>query len=157
VTLRVTSTQAGETALTATASSLGNDDQPGDDQATMIIAATDPVATPEPALPSAPSRPAQTPSCVSRRSVTIHWALPRHAGRVTAVKVSVNGLRYATLRGRARKVTISMAGRPAQMVRVRIRATRSRGAALGGSRTYHTCGTGRPATRLTSLRLKALR
>ncbi|WP_445148728.1 hypothetical protein [Baekduia sp. Peel2402] len=83
--------------------------------------------------------PAQTtivpPSCVSRRSVNVHWALPAGA-KAKAFKILVDGKVVKTVSAKARSYRVSLAGRPAATVKVQVKAV---GAKLATTRTYKTC------------------
>ncbi|WP_210494837.1 hypothetical protein [Patulibacter sp. SYSU D01012] len=76
-------------------------------------------------------------ACVSRRSMTLHWRLPRGA-KARGFVVTVGGERVRRLSGAARSATVSLAGRAAGPVRVRVE-TVGRGPKLGTTRTYRTC------------------
>lgn len=104
--------------------------------------------------------PADTPAapraCVSARTMRLHW---RVAGgtRLRAFEIIVNGRAMATLPGSKRAFTLSLRGRPAQKVRVQIRARTKTGARFGTTRNYTTCSAARLPGKLETLRIKPLR
>jgi hypothetical protein len=114
-----------------------------------VPAAAPPVtAAPSPSVPAAHV-------CVSRRSVRMHWRVPKGAkhGRFTVV---VNGVRRASLSRSARSFLVKLAGRTKSTVRVRV-STRSRGRKLATTRTYRVCA-GKVARKpLRSLKLRYVR
>jgi hypothetical protein len=112
-------------------------DQTPTGPATETPAATAPAAA-TPAPGAAPSQSTIAPAvCISRRVVTVHWKLPAKA-KAQGFAVLVNGKAYKRLPGKARAVTVKLAGRPAGRVTVQIK-TVGRGAALGTTRIYRTC------------------
>lgn len=88
-----------------------------------------PAATPAPATTIAPRQ------CVSRRAVTVHWALPKGA-KAKGYKIVVDGKVVRTVSRKARAFKVSLAGRPAARVKVQVKAV---GAALATTRVYKTC------------------
>jgi hypothetical protein len=95
-------------------------------------------------------------TCASARVMRINWTV-RSGTRLRTTKVIVNGRTVATLAGSRRAFAVSLLGRPAQTVRVRISALTSRGAHLGSTRTYHPCARTRLPGRLATLRLIRVR
>jgi hypothetical protein len=110
-----------------------------------------PVATPA-AAPAAPAATAPVrQACISRRSVTLHWIVPK-GQRVTSFTVAINGKRYANLPGRRTGVNVRMNGRPAEVVTVVVTARTRSGRKLGTTRRYQTC-----AGKLSGLPLATIR
>jgi hypothetical protein len=105
-----------------------------------------PVLTPRPVVPHAPAVPvtptvphvAKPTSCVSRRTLTVHWRVPRgeHTG---APQVLIDGRVVQTLKPAARSALIRLAGRPKTVVHVIIRAHTTGGRLVQTARTYATC------------------
>jgi len=96
-----------------------------------------PATSPDPpAEPAAPQTPPAR-SCVSRRSMTLHWYLPRGA-RPVRQTVRVGGRAAIVLGRSARVVTVSLQGTTGT-VRVRIAARNAAGRRWDASRTYHPC------------------
>lgn len=111
------------------------------------VASTPKAATPVP-VQTAPR------VCVSRRSVTLHWRLPRGA-KAKAFTVTINGKRVATLKGDRRSTKVALTGRPAQQVTVAVTATTRSGAKLRTTRRYQTCVVAKDAAKpLATLTLK---
>jgi hypothetical protein len=111
-------------------------------------------------LPDEPtSAPADTPdpprTCVSTRTMRLHWSVAGGT-RLRAFEIIVNGRSRATLAGSKRAFTLSLRGRPAQKVRVQIRAKTKAGARFGTTRNYVTCSTSRLPGKLQTLRIKPL-
>lgn len=108
-----------------------------------------PAAAPAPATTIAPQR------CVSRRAVTVHWALPKGA-KAKGFKVVVDGKVVKSVPAKARAFRLSLAGRPAATVTVQVKAV---GTALATTRVYRTCaprpGNGDLATVLLKKTAKA--
>jgi hypothetical protein len=104
------------------------------------------------ATPSA--TPAKTtivpPSCVSRRSVAVHWALPAGA-KAKGFKVLVDGKVVKLVSAKARAYTVSLAGRPAASVKVKVQAV---GAKLATTRVYKTCAAKSGTDELATVLLK---
>lgn len=118
-----------------------------------------PTIAPPPAAPSppptAPSPPPSAPksaTCVSRRTVTVHWRLPKgqHAG---PPQVLIDGRLVATLKASARSALINLGGHPKAHVHVVIQARGTHGQRLRTARTYATC---RPRTDRAPLRTLVL-
>jgi hypothetical protein len=112
-------------------------------------------------LPEEPtSVPADTPdtprACVSARTMRLHWSVAGDT-RLRAFAILVNGRSMATLAGSKRAFTLSLRGRPAQKVRVEIRARTKAGARFGTTRNYTTCSAARLPGKLQTLRIKPLR
>lgn len=109
-----------------------------------VTVAETPVTTTTDATPAAPAPAADAPApattlaphqCISRRSVNVHWALPKGA-KAKAYKVVVDGKVVKTVSAKARAYKVSLAGRPAATVKVQVKAV---GAALATTRVYKTC------------------
>lgn len=113
---------------------------------TTTTTTTTPAATPAPA-PATTIAPQQ---CVSRRAVTVHWALPKGA-KAKGYKIVVDGKVVKTLSAKARASTVSLAGRPAATVKVQVKAI---GAKLGTTRVYRTCAAKAGAADLATVLLK---
>lgn len=80
----------------------------------------------------------KAPSCVSRRSVTLHWRVPK-GHHVVMSELIVNGRVVTTLRPGAVQATVSLAGRPQGVVHVIVRARDDEGLRLQTDRSYATC------------------
>jgi len=78
------------------------------------------------------------------------------AAAVLLFEIIVNGRSRATLAGSSRAFTLSLRGRPAQNVRVQIRARTKAGARFGTTRNYVTCSTSRLPGKLQTLQIKRL-
>lgn len=78
-------------------------------------------------------------TCLSRRSFVIHLPSRVRGRRVTSARVSVNGARARTVRGRRLATRISLAGIRAGRVRVRIVSRLAGGRKVTRTRTYRTC------------------
>ena len=100
--------------------------------------------------------PAGPRACVSARSMRLHWSVAGGT-RLRAFEIIVNGRSTATLPGSERAFTLSLRGRPAQKVRVQIRARTKAGARFGTTRNYTTCSPARLPGKLQTLRIKPLR
>ncbi|HEY4095284.1 MAG TPA: hypothetical protein VGM33_07240, partial [Baekduia sp.] len=113
-----------------------------------------PVATPAAAAAPAagPAPVAVRKACISRRSVTLHWIVPK-GRRVTSFTVNINGKRYANLPGRRTGVNVRMNGRPAQVVTVVVTARTRSGRKFGTTRRYQTCGGKLAGLPLATIRL----
>jgi len=77
--------------------------------------------------------------CASRRSFVIHLPHRIHGRRVLRATVRVGHGRTRTVRGRRLALRISLTGRPAQRVRVRIVSRLTGGRRAVAVRTYRTC------------------
>jgi AAA ATPase-like protein len=146
----------GELATTRTVTRLGVAPLSAD----AVGELAEPHAIDAPTLPDEPtSAPAHTPSaphaCVSARTMRLHWSVAG-ATRLRAFEIIVNGRSRATLAGSSRAFTLSLRGRPAQKVRVQIRANTKAGARFGTTRNYVTCSTSRLPGKLQTLRIKRL-
>ncbi len=80
----------------------------------------------------------KAPSCVSRRSVTLHWRVPK-GHHVVMSQLIVNGRVVTTLRPGAVQATVSLAGRPQRVVHVIVRARDDENLRLQTDRSYATC------------------
>jgi hypothetical protein len=77
--------------------------------------------------------------CASRRSFVIHLARRLHGRRVVRATVRVGSAKARTVRGKRLALRISLRGRPASRVRVRIVSRLSNGRRVTTVRTYLTC------------------
>jgi hypothetical protein len=77
--------------------------------------------------------------CASRRSFVIHLARRLHGRRVVRATVRVGSAKARTVRGKRLALRISLRGRPASRVRVRIVSRLSTGRRVTTVRTYLTC------------------
>jgi hypothetical protein len=84
-----------------------------------------------------PAKPAPA-ACVSRRTLTIHWQLPKGV-TAGAPWVLVNGHVVARLKPGALAAKVSLAGRRQTVVHVVVRARTSDGVLLQTDRHYATC------------------
>jgi hypothetical protein len=100
---------------------------------TTATKATIPAATPT--VTSAPA--AQKTVCVSRRTLRVHWALPKGA-TAKGFTVTIHGKTYKKLAGSARSLQVSLKGRPAATVKVQVTSFGGK-KALTTVRTYKTC------------------
>jgi hypothetical protein len=98
--------------------------------------ATPPATTPKAEAPATTLVPNR---CVSRRSVNIHWALPKGA-KAKGFKVLVDGKVIKKVSATARAFKVSLAGRTAATVKVQVKAI---GADLATTRVYRTCAAGK--------------
>ena len=109
---------------------------------TTTTTTTSPAATPKAGTPAATPAPATTvvpERCVSRRAVTIHWALPKGA-KVKGFQILVDSKVVRTVSATARAFKVSLAGRPAATIKVKVKAL---GAPLSTTRVYKTCTAGK--------------
>jgi len=116
--------------------------------AAPVVETPAPTGTKETAAPAPAPAPAAAPApapaatitpwpCVSRRAVSVHWALPKGA-KVKGFKIVVDGKVVRSVSAKARAAKVSLAGRPAATVKVQVKAV---GAALATTRVYRTCAT----------------
>ncbi len=77
--------------------------------------------------------------CASRRSFAIHLPRRLHGRRVVSARVSIPGQRTRTVRGRRLATRITLKGRPAGRVTVRIASRLASGRTVKTSRRYRTC------------------
>jgi hypothetical protein len=98
------------------------------------------------------AKPAAQVQCRSDRTETIHWMLARgvHLARIL---VTVDGRVYRRLSGAARHVVVSLKGRGAGSVVIKVIGTSPSGARYETSRTFKPCVSRRTAPRLRNLHL----
>jgi len=114
--------------------------------------AAPPAAGAAPAAAPAPA-PGAAAVCASRRKMVINWIVKPRV-RLRRIVVTVNGERTASLSGRARRTTVDMRGRPAQIVKVVVTGTTTTGRRIATTRTYRTCVPSQSGPRLPTLRLR---
>lgn len=76
--------------------------------------------------------------CTSKRVETIHWGI-RKGIHVRHIVVLVGGRTYRTLPGNARSTTISLLGRSAGAVQIKIEAVGVHQHRYTNEREYHPC------------------
>jgi hypothetical protein len=94
-----------------------------------------------------PTEPPATPAphvCVSQRSEMVHWRV-RRGQHLRSIVITLNGVLYERLAGSARSAEISLAGRKAETVIVRITATNRKGRSQTSLRVFHPCTARRAA------------
>jgi predicted phage tail protein len=117
---------------------------------TVTWAVTAPRATTMPVATIVPA------ACVSRRSITVHWTMPRRAtARAKAYKVLVGGKVVKTLGAKARAYKVSLAGRPAARVKVQVKGITASGKVYTTTRLYTTCASKAGAPTVPAVVLKA--
>jgi hypothetical protein len=136
----VTGLHAGTTyTFTVTASNGNGAGAPS--SASNAVTPTEPPATPAPRV------------CVSQRSEMVHWKV-RRGQHLKSIVITLNGTVYERLPGSARSAQISLAGRKAETVVVRITATNSRGRSRTSIRVFHPCTARRAGGPAGSIYLK---
>jgi hypothetical protein len=143
--LRVVETAANDGGSATAASAL----TPQVGEPAPVAATAVPVAGRPGLVTGAPGRQSAATACRANRTVTLRWRAPRRRHLRTVV-VSVNGVKYATLRGSRRRLTVRLKGLP-QRTKITVRARDTAGRTLTASRTYRGCGA--PTSR--TLRLSA--
>ena len=108
------------------------------------------------AAPTAPTAPTAPAACVSVRAMRLHWTVPDRS-RLGAFKVTANGRPIATLAATRRAYTLSLRGRAAQKVTVRVSARTRAGARFGTTRVYTTCAEQQKPSTLETLRVLPMR
>ena len=120
-----------------------------------------PTPTPAPTPRRTPDAPADAtptapPACVSARAMRLHWTVPERS-RLGAFSVTANGRSIATLAATRRAYTLSLRGRAAQKVTVRISARTRAGARFGTTRVYTTCAEQQKPGTLETLSVRRMR
>jgi hypothetical protein len=86
----------------------------------------------------------------------LHWTVPERS-RLGAFSVTANGRAIATLPATRRAYRLSLRGRAAQTVTVRIGARTRTGVRFGTTRVYTTCAEQRKPGTLETLRVRRMR
>jgi hypothetical protein len=105
---------------------------------------------------SAPAGAKAPAQCLSTRSETLHWKVPRRVHLRTAT-ISVSGSKTRRLPSGTHTARVSLEGRPAGEVTVEIAAVAGNGRHYASERVYHLCRAGSGARSLGSLYLTPVR
>ena len=108
--------------------------------------------------PTLPATGTPTPapalaSCVSRRTITIHWIVPSRSA-VRRFAITRNGAPYKRLGPTVREARIDMRGMPRRSVRVVVAGVLAGGGRITATRTYRTCRNRLEHPPLPTLRLR---